>query len=123
MGHNYATCHERCPEERVFYRKDHLQQHLKLVHGVQFMKNPMEQWRHEMQNLQSRCGFCDAKMASWDERAEHLADHFKEGRSMADWKGSWGFEDHTLEMVENSMPPCMSFISIHFHHIRFLILI
>ncbi|KAF5000265.1 hypothetical protein FGRMN_1897 [Fusarium graminum] len=38
-------------------------------------------------------------------RVDHLAQHFKEGSTMADWKGQWGFDVETLEMVESSMPP------------------
>lgn len=38
----------------------------------------------------------------------HLADHFKAGKTMADWKGDWGFEAHIVELVENSIPPCKS---------------
>ncbi|KAF4988183.1 hypothetical protein FDECE_15159 [Fusarium decemcellulare] len=104
MVHNYAACDNRHPEERVFYRKDHLQQHLKLVHEAKFMEHPMKQWRREMQNLRSRCGFCELVMDTWADRIDHLADHFKQGKSMADWKGDWGFDNHVLDMVENSIP-------------------
>jgi hypothetical protein len=38
---------------------------------------------------------------------DHLAEHFKTGKSMADWEGDWGFEAPVLAMVENSVPPCM----------------
>src|SRR5438045_659509 len=34
--HNYTVCQERSLEERTFYRKDHLRQHLRLVHDCQF---------------------------------------------------------------------------------------
>jgi len=46
-------------------------------------------------------------MDTWTTRADHLAEHFKAGRTMADWKGDWGFEAPVLSMVENSIPPCM----------------
>jgi hypothetical protein len=45
-------------------------------------------------------------METWIDRVHHLADHFKTGKTMADWKGDWGFEPHILELVENSIPPC-----------------
>ncbi|KAM5376892.1 hypothetical protein ACJZ2D_005236 [Fusarium nematophilum] len=38
--HNYASCLERQSEERTFYRKDHLIQHLRLMHGARFRKWP-----------------------------------------------------------------------------------
>jgi hypothetical protein len=109
--HNHDLCHQRERSERTFYRKDHLRQHLRLVHGSEFKKWPMEDWKFRHEDVPSRCGFCDVKMTTWSERASHLAEHFKEGMTMADWKGNWGFDAFTLEMVENSMPPCMCYLS------------
>ncbi|KAL6890797.1 hypothetical protein GGI43DRAFT_430424 [Trichoderma evansii] len=103
--HNYSACQRRDVEERTFYRKDHIQQHLKLVHNTKFMSWPMELWKQEITSLRSRCGFCELSMSSWVDRADHLAEHFKEGKTMANWKGDWGFDRHILDMVENSMPP------------------
>ncbi|VUC35842.1 unnamed protein product [Clonostachys rosea] len=104
--HNYAACFGRSSEERTFHRKDHLQQHLRLVHGSKFMPWPMEGWKKEANQIQSRCGFCDTVLFSWEDRVDHLARHFKrDGKTMADWKGDWGFEPHVLEIVENAIPP------------------
>ncbi|KAF4339528.1 homeobox 4 [Fusarium beomiforme] len=103
--HNHDLCHKREWGERTFYRKDHLRQHLRLVHGSEFVKWPMEEWKSKHEDVVSRCGFCGITMTTWSERVDHLAEHFKEGRTMADWKGNWGFDAVTLEMVENSMPP------------------
>ncbi|KAH7169936.1 hypothetical protein EDB81DRAFT_850878 [Dactylonectria macrodidyma] len=105
-AHNYDSCQNRQIEERTFYRKDHLIQHLRLMHGAQFRKWPMEEWKLDQSGeILSQCGFCNLHLSSWAERADHLADHFKEGKTMADWKGDWGFEAPVLDMVENSMPP------------------
>lgn len=109
--HNHHLCHKRERSERIFYRKDHLRQHLRLVHGSEFRKWPMEDWKVKHEHVLSRCGFCDINMTTWSERARHLAEHFKEGLTMADWKGNWGFDAITLEMVENSMPPCRCSVS------------
>jgi hypothetical protein len=105
-SHNYAACQERTPGERTFYRKDHLRQHLKLVHGAKFESWSMEQWKATTPEIRSRCGFCGTVMDTWSIRVDHLAEHFKKGKSMADWKGDWGFDAPVLDMVENSMPPC-----------------
>ncbi len=105
-SHNFSGCMERTQEERTFYRKDHLRQHLKLVHNVKFLQWPMEKWRVNTPQIRSRCGFCGIVMDSWSIRVDHLAEHFKTGNTMADWKGDWGFEDPVLDMVENSIPPC-----------------
>ncbi|KAH7183576.1 uncharacterized protein B0J16DRAFT_386649 [Fusarium flagelliforme] len=103
--HNHDLCQKRERGERTFYRKDHLRQHLRLVHGSEFRKIPMEDWKFKHEDVLSRCGFCDINMTTWSERMNHLAEHFKEGMTMADWKGNWGFDASTLDMVENHMPP------------------
>lgn len=106
-SHNHSACQERSLEERTFYRKDHLNQHLRLVHNVKFVDWSMNAWKVASPEIRSRCGFCGIVMDSWTIRVDHLAEHFKTGYSMADWKGDWGFEVPVLDMVENSIPPCM----------------
>lgn len=105
--HNHSACQERTLEERTFYRKDHLNQHLRLVHNVKFVDWSMKAWKVATPEIRSRCGFCGIVMDTWTIRVDHLAEHFKTGYSMADWKGDWGFEAPVLEMVENYIPPCM----------------
>ncbi|KAK4145835.1 C2H2 transcription factor [Dichotomopilus funicola] len=104
-SHNHSVCQERTIGERTFYRKDHLRQHLKLVHGTNFISWSMEQWKATTPEIRSRCGFCGTVMDTWSIRVDHLAQHFKDGKSMADWKGDWGFDIPVLNMVENSIPP------------------
>ncbi|GAP84795.1 putative C2H2 type zinc finger containing protein [Rosellinia necatrix] len=104
-SHNFSSCTERTPEERTFYRKDHLRQHLRLVHNVKFLPWSMDKWRVNSPAIRSRCGFCGVVLDSWTVRVDHLAEHFKTGNTMADWKGDWGFDAPVLEMVENSIPP------------------
>ncbi|KAK3485842.1 uncharacterized protein B0T23DRAFT_366201 [Neurospora hispaniola] len=103
--HNYSICQEKTQEERTFYRKDHLRQHLKLVHDVKFVNWSMEQWKATTPEIRSRCGFCGIVMDTWSIRVDHLAEHFKAGQTMAEWKGDWGFDTPVLEMVENAIPP------------------
>ena len=104
--HNHSSCAERSLEERTFYRKDHLRQHLNLVHDAKFQCWSMDSWKVATPEIRSRCGFCGIIMDSWSIRVDHLAEHFKGGKSMADWKGDWGFEPQVLDIVENGMPPC-----------------
>lgn len=104
-SHNFSSCTERCLEERTFYRKDHLRQHLKLVHNVKFLPGSMDRWRVTTPSIRSRCGFCGDVLDNWSTRVDHLAEHFKSGQTMAQWKGDWGFDAPVLEMVENSIPP------------------
>ncbi|CAH0021950.1 unnamed protein product [Clonostachys rhizophaga] len=104
-SHNHSTCQEKSAAERTFYRKDHLNQHLRLVHNVKFADWSMKSWKVAAPEIRSRCGFCGIVMDTWTIRVDHLAEHFKTGYSMADWKGDWGFDSSVLDMVENSVPP------------------
>lgn len=104
-SHNHSDCQNKPLAERTFYRKDHLNQHLRLVHAVKFSKWSMESWRMATPEIRSRCGFCGIVMDTWKMRTEHIAEHFKSGKTMADWAGDWGFDDPVLAMVEDAMPP------------------
>ncbi|KAL5091606.1 hypothetical protein Trisim1_002824 [Trichoderma cf. simile WF8] len=103
--HNDFVCHGRPDAEKTFFRKDHLRQHLSIVHDAKFQKWPMSDWKVDTPAVRSRCGFCGIILYSWDSRVGHLAQHFKMGKSMADWKGDWGFQGEILKIVENGMPP------------------
>lgn len=103
-AHNYSTCAEKSSAERTFYRKDHLNQHLRLMHNVRFDPS-MDQWRSHTTEIISRCGFCGITLTTWKGRADHLATHFKNGADMVQWQGDWGFEPVVQSLVENAMPP------------------
>jgi len=105
-GHHYSACQERSLEERTFHRKDHLVQHLRLVHGAKFAQWSMARWMLPMPNIKSRCGFCSISLGTWEERTDHIAEHFKSGATMAKWHGDWGFDQAILDMVESAIPPC-----------------
>ncbi|KAL2000307.1 hypothetical protein VTN02DRAFT_3297 [Thermoascus thermophilus] len=103
-SHNFTACHEKTIQERTFYRKDHLNQHLRLMHNVKFHAW-MEDWRSTTTEVKSRCGFCAATFTTWKERVDHLAAHFKNGADMSQWQGDWGLEPFVKRLVENAMPP------------------
>jgi hypothetical protein len=105
-SHHYSLCQERSLDERTFHRKDHLVQHLRLVHQAKFEAWSMKSWMIPMPDINSRCGFCGLEMTTWVERTDHLADHFKIGATMAEWKGDWGFDESTRRLVESAVPPC-----------------
>ncbi|KAJ4029378.1 hypothetical protein NW761_013983 [Fusarium oxysporum] len=104
-SHNLLACMERQPEDRTFYRKDHLNQHLRLMHNVKFLDWSMKSWKVTGPDIRSRCGFCGIVMSNWSVRVDHLAEHFRKGETMAAWRGDWGFEAPVLKMVENFIPP------------------
>jgi hypothetical protein len=102
--HRHLACEDRPVPERTYYRKDHLRQHLKLVHGCKFVAS-MEKWKSTPEYVRSRCGFCDEILTTLKARIDHLAGHFRAGASMSDWSGGWGFEPHISHLIENSIPP------------------
>ena len=104
-SHRISECCDKPATARQFYRKDHLRQHLRQVHKVEMFTKAMEGWKSRMTEIQSRCGFCDDVFQLWSERNEHLADHFRDGASMKDWKGARGFEPAVATLVRHSIPP------------------
>ncbi|KAL1600427.1 hypothetical protein SLS60_006812 [Paraconiothyrium brasiliense] len=103
-SHNHIACEEKGMEARTFYRKDHLRQHLRLMHGCK-MTPSMETWKAEAQVINSRCGFCGKTFDKWQDRADHLAKEFRNGATMRNWKGCRGLDPHVAQHVTNAMPP------------------
>ncbi|OKL59715.1 hypothetical protein UA08_05170 [Talaromyces atroroseus] len=100
-GHNHGACDGQL---RKFRRKDHLVQHLRLVHRLTTLPL-ISDWKIEADNFESHCGFCDRQMSSWSERCDHLALHFRNGCTMADWKGDHGFPPSIACQVTRAVPP------------------
>ena len=103
-SHNHRQCEEKGMDARTFYRKDHLRQHLRLMHGCE-MTSFMENWKSVAVHINSRCGFCAQRFTVWQERVDHLTAHFKAGASMSEWKGCRGLDPVVAAQVTNAMPP------------------
>jgi hypothetical protein len=101
--HNHNNCHAG-GEPPVFSRKDHLVQHLRLVHHVTTLPI-IKDWKIEAPPMISRCGFCDLTMHTWRQRVDHLTQHFHEGKTMENWQGDHGFEPSIAAQVTNAIPP------------------
>lgn len=101
--HNHEGCHAKS-ESHMFSRKDHLIQHLRLVHKLDTLPI-IDEWKVRGPPVVSRCGLCNGEMLSWEERVEHLAQHFSRGLTMDDWKGDHGFEPSVAAQVINAIPP------------------
>jgi hypothetical protein len=99
--HNHGACDS---QQRRFRRKDHLVQHLRLVHRVETVPL-ISDWKVETASFTSRCGFCAHLMHSWTERCDHLALHFRAGATMADWHGDHGFPPSIAALVTHAVPP------------------
>lgn len=102
--HNYKQCEEKGLDARTFYRKDHLRQHLRLMHSCE-MTPFMDNWKSVAVNINSRCGFCAQRFTVWQERVDHLTAHFKVGAKMSEWKGCRGLDPAVAAQVTNAMPP------------------
>jgi hypothetical protein len=96
-----------CDKEKVFARKDNLVHHLKSAHKVKAVPPWAKTWSLEPPNVTSRCGFCDERFASWDERKEHLTEHFHQGKTMWDWEGEHDFAPEIAAQVRKAIPPYM----------------
>ena len=99
--HQHGACEG---QNRTFRRKDHLVQHLRLFYHVDTLPL-IDNWKSATMKFTSHCGFCGHQMASWDERANHLAVHFRSGLTMAHWKGDHGFPPSIAAQVTHSVPP------------------
>ncbi|OTA25299.1 hypothetical protein BTJ68_10436, partial [Hortaea werneckii EXF-2000] len=99
-SHNHHQCEEKGIDARTFYRKDHLRQHLRLMHGCA-MSPAMEKWKFTAVKINSRCGFCGQRFSVWQERVDHLTAHFKAGARMKEWKGCRGLDPAVAAQVTN----------------------
>ncbi|OGM50442.1 hypothetical protein ABOM_000896 [Aspergillus bombycis] len=99
--HNYQAC---LSGTRTFRRKDHLVQHLRLTHNLDVIPL-IDDWKTPAPTVTSRCGFCDMRLLSWEERVDHLAHHFRNGSTMDCWRGEHGFPPEITKHVTNSLPP------------------
>lgn len=84
-AHNHIDCEERGIQARTFYRKDHLTQHLRLIHSCRFVES-MNSWRLSLPSIRSRCGICWDKFTTWSGRADNLAKHFHNGATVSGQK-------------------------------------
>ncbi|SCN97943.1 uncharacterized protein FFB20_10543 [Fusarium fujikuroi] len=102
-SHNHDACHNG-QQPHIFRRKDNLIQHLRGFHQLDTLPI-LDDWRIPPPPISSRCGFCDQHLTSWQDRADHLAQHFRHGKTMADWKGDHDFEPLIAAQVRNALPP------------------
>lgn len=101
--HNHSACGSG-GQQRTFQRKDHLVQHLRGLHQLNTLPI-IDNWRLEPPVVVSRCGFCNTALQSWKFRADHLSQHFRDGKTMADWEGDHDFEPVIAAQVRNAYPP------------------
>lgn len=86
-AHRLDECLSKPNKDRVFYRKDHLAQHIRNVHNGQLDSFTAMYWKSETDyaNHSWTCGFCGEYLANWNVRARHIVTHFKDGLDMSQW--------------------------------------
>ncbi|KAH7382243.1 hypothetical protein BKA66DRAFT_116260 [Pyrenochaeta sp. MPI-SDFR-AT-0127] len=88
--HRILECMKKSENERTFLRPDHLRQHVKNFHKAQLWDIVRDSWRRDgpkKDDIENwACGFCGQQLKTWDIRQTHIAAHFKEGFTMADWR-------------------------------------
>ncbi|GKZ33170.1 hypothetical protein AbraIFM66950_002959 [Aspergillus brasiliensis] len=102
--HAATACEDESSIRRFFRRKDHLVQHLRLVHNIDSPPH-LDDWKIGQSAITSRCGFCSQALMTWEERVDHLAEHFRTGSTMADWRGDHDFPPDFAASVANALPP------------------
>lgn len=102
-SHNHGACANE-GQPPTFSRKDHLVQHLRLVHYIDTLPL-VDSWKDEGSPISSRCGFCSIRMQTWQERLDHLTTHFRKGLTMDAWSGEHQFEPWVAVKVTHAIPP------------------
>lgn len=88
-NHRVTECAKRPIGERTFYRPDHLRQHVKNFHGAPLIDMAQSRWKRGAEETNAEgwmCGFCGEKLETWSVRETHIAAHFKEGMTIAQWR-------------------------------------
>ncbi|USP79151.1 hypothetical protein yc1106_06425 [Curvularia clavata] len=69
------------------YRKYHFVQHFRNIHAdVDPEDHEESSIVYSETEFPRKCGFCRHRFASRQERIDHIADHFKQGKCMLDWR-------------------------------------
>ncbi|KAH8722488.1 hypothetical protein GQ44DRAFT_568416, partial [Phaeosphaeriaceae sp. PMI808] len=88
-SHRISECAKKSEAERTFGRPDHLRQHMKNFHRTSLLEMVRDKWRKDGpgKNVNEgwTCGFCAQELKTWDIRETHIANHFKDGFTMASW--------------------------------------
>jgi serine/threonine protein kinase len=76
------------------FRKYHFAQHFRNIHpGVNIDTYEETSVVCSETEFPRKCGFCKHRFASRQERIDHIADHFKQGKCMLDWNDSDDSQD------------------------------
>ncbi|KAH7395331.1 hypothetical protein DE146DRAFT_595694, partial [Phaeosphaeria sp. MPI-PUGE-AT-0046c] len=87
------SCMNKRPADRAFFRKDQLVQHIKGVHRVGSLTGRHAQellslWKRvnpQMCENTLKCGFCDNRLTTWEDRQNHVLKHLQAGVCKSSW--------------------------------------
>jgi hypothetical protein len=112
-AHRMLECVQKTEDERTFLRPDHLRQHVKNFHKTSLSEDVRNLWRRDGPGKNTNegwlCGFCNEDLQTWDMRETHIAGHFKEGLTMADWKAPPTESPSAIEPAAAIIPPLSEF--------------
>lgn len=89
---HYLLCETAREYARPFSRKDHFIDHCRISHGRPNMtsvdmKGEPALWIYPINSNWPRyCGFCDVTFTEWNERVKHVAEHFRKGSKIEQWR-------------------------------------
>jgi hypothetical protein len=99
---HFSACAKRHVNDRTFFRKDQLKQHVR--RHVSLAKNwppipdnLLQAWKSDNPMLDAaalQCGFCAKRFEAWKERTDHVAEHLSLGLwSKLDWLPQLVYEE------------------------------
>lgn len=85
--HRIKGCLIRGDKHRVFFRKEHLKQHVRNFHGSCLDDQVAQAWEFKTEDATRswQCGFCTKVLEDWNAREIHLKQHFRDGATMDLW--------------------------------------
>ena len=101
---HYLQCAAAQRTGKTYGRKDRLIAHLRDQHNITTDASSIaSNGKYTVDsNWPRQCGFCGKHFVTWDERMDHIATHFQQGKDMSSWKLPFprpknfrpGFESH-----------------------------
>jgi hypothetical protein len=98
---HFSSCMDKQESDRDFYRKDHLRDHIKRVHSIAHPNVPsatpphtkapedlLAAWKSDNSAIPTeylQCRFCGNCSATWEDRNDHVFNHFQTGVTKSDW--------------------------------------
>jgi Homeobox KN domain len=89
--HRIGECMNKSLNQRSFYRREHILQHIRGFHTSSLSSRMLSEWESSKNEAERfwKCGFCGEDIFGWDARATHIAAHFRKGLDMSTWRSEW----------------------------------